>query len=39
LPKFTGGPFHYNHYAGKLVKKAVKVISKLLHQAVIRGFA
>src|SRR5262252_7654153 len=25
LPKITGGPFHYNFYAGELVKKAVKI--------------
>lgn len=35
LPKITGGPFHYNFYAGELVKKAVKMTSKPLHQAVI----
>jgi methionine synthase II (cobalamin-independent) len=35
LPKITGGPFHYNFYAGELVKKAVKITSKPLHQAVI----
>ena len=35
LPKVTGGPFHYNFYAGDLVKKAVKMTSKPLHQAVI----
>jgi methionine synthase II (cobalamin-independent) len=35
LPKVTGGPFHYNFYAGELVKKAVKMTSKPLHQAVI----
>src|ERR1700728_3615310 len=35
LPKVTGGPFHYNFYAGELVKKAIKMTSKPLHQAVI----
>jgi hypothetical protein len=35
LPKITGGPFHYVFYAGELVKKAVKMTSKPLHQAVI----
>jgi methionine synthase II (cobalamin-independent) len=35
LPKLTGGPFHYNFYAGELVKKAVKMTSRPLHQAVI----
>jgi methionine synthase II (cobalamin-independent) len=35
LPKVTGGPFHYNFYADDLVKKAVKMTSKPLHQAVI----
>ena len=35
LPKLTGGPFHYNFYAGELVKKAVKMTKKPLHQAVI----
>ena len=35
LPKITGGPFRYNFYAGELVKKAVKMTSKPLHQAVI----
>ena len=35
LPKITGGPFHYNFYAGDLVKQAVKLTSKPLHQAVI----
>ncbi|MGC2318799.1 MAG: hypothetical protein WA615_20265, partial [Bradyrhizobium sp.] len=35
LPKVTGGPFRYNFYAGELVKKAVKMTSKPLHQAVI----
>jgi methionine synthase II (cobalamin-independent) len=35
LPKITGGPFHYNFYAGDLVKKAVKMTDKPLHQAVI----
>jgi hypothetical protein len=35
LPKVTGGPFHYNFYAGDLVKKAVKMTRKPLHQAVI----
>ena len=35
LPKVTGGPFRYNFYAGDLVKKAVKMTSKPLHQAVI----
>ena len=35
LPKVTGGPFHYNFYAGELVKKAVKMTNKPLHQAVI----
>ena len=35
LPKITGGPFHYNFFAGELVKKAVKMTDKPLHQAVI----
>jgi methionine synthase II (cobalamin-independent) len=35
LPKLTGGPFRYNFYAGELVKKAVKMTHKPLHQAVI----
>jgi methionine synthase II (cobalamin-independent) len=35
LPKVTGGPFRYNFYAGELVKKAIKMTSKPLHQAVI----
>ena len=35
LPKITGGPFRYNFYAGDLVKKAAKMTSKPLHQAVI----
>jgi methionine synthase II (cobalamin-independent) len=35
LPKITGGPFRYNFYAGELVKKAVKMTNKPLHQAVI----
>ena len=35
LPKITGGPFHYNFYAGELVKKAIKMTNKPLHQAVI----
>jgi hypothetical protein len=35
LPKVTGGPFHYNFYAGELVKKAVKMTNSPLHQAVI----
>ncbi len=35
LPKVTGGPFRYNFYAGDLVKKAVKMTDKPLHQAVI----
>ena len=35
LPKVTGGPFHYNFYAGELVKKAVKMTNRPLHQAVI----
>jgi methionine synthase II (cobalamin-independent) len=35
LPKVTGGPFHYNFYAGDLVKKAVKMTRTPLHQAVI----
>lgn len=35
LPKITGGPFRYNFYAGELVKKAVTMTSKPLHQAVI----
>jgi methionine synthase II (cobalamin-independent) len=35
LPKLTGGPFRYNFYAGDLVKKAVKMTSRPLHQAVI----
>jgi methionine synthase II (cobalamin-independent) len=35
LPKVTGGPFRYNFYAGELVKKAVKMTNKPLHQAVI----
>ena len=35
LPKITGGPFRYNFYAGELVKKAAKMTSKPLHQAVI----
>ena len=35
LPKVTGGPFRYNFYAGELVKKAVKMTSRPLHQAVI----
>jgi hypothetical protein len=35
LPKITGGPFRYNFYAGELVKKAIKMTSKPLHQAVI----
>src|SRR5262245_42222391 len=35
LPKVTGGPFRYNFYAGELVKKAVKMTKKPLHQAVI----
>jgi methionine synthase II (cobalamin-independent) len=35
LPRLTGGPFRYNFYAGDLVKKAVKMTSTPLHQAVI----
>jgi hypothetical protein len=35
LPKVTGGPFRYNFYAGELIKKAIKMTSKPLHQAVI----
>jgi methionine synthase II (cobalamin-independent) len=35
LPKVTGGPFHYNFFAGELVKKAKKMTDKPLHQAVI----
>ena len=35
LPKVTGGPFRYNFYAGELVKKAVKMTNRPLHQAVI----
>jgi methionine synthase II (cobalamin-independent) len=35
LPKVTGGPFHYNFYAGELVKKAVKMTDKPIKQAVI----
>jgi methionine synthase II (cobalamin-independent) len=35
LPKITGGPFRYNFYAGELVKKAVEMTDKPLHQAVI----
>lgn len=35
LPKVTGGPFRYNFFAGELVKKAARMTSKPLHQAVI----
>jgi methionine synthase II (cobalamin-independent) len=35
LPKVTGGPFHYNFFAGELVKKAKKMTDRPLHQAVI----
>jgi methionine synthase II (cobalamin-independent) len=35
LPKITGGPFRYNFYAGELVKKAVKMTNRPLHQSVI----
>ena len=35
MPKLTGGPFRYNFYAGDLVKKAVKMTSKPIKQAVI----
>ena len=34
-PRSPAGPFHYNFYAGDLVKKAVKMTNKPLHQAVI----
>ena len=35
LPKVTGGPFRYNFFAGDLVKKAVKMTSKPIKQAII----
>jgi methionine synthase II (cobalamin-independent) len=35
LPKLIGGPFRYNFHAGDLVKKAVKMTSKPIKQAVI----
>ena len=35
LPKITGGPLHYNFYAGELVKKAVKMtLAKMLPKGV-----